>query len=97
SLPADGAGSLMRVGDSVVVEALVSGRTSSRADGLRRAGAKVLDVIPRYGTVTAAVPIADLRAVGQAPGVESVREVQTPMVGDSPGGDADPGTINTCP
>ena len=99
SLPARGAGSLLRLGDSAVVEVRVDGRTYGRVDGLEDAGAgAILNVSPRYRTITAAVPVADLRDVGDAPGVESVTEVLTPMTGAAeslPDGAAT-GTINTC-
>ena len=53
----------MRDGDAVVAEVLVDGNTRAHASDLRGAGATILDVIPRYETIAAAIPIGALRAM----------------------------------
>jgi subtilisin family serine protease len=74
----DGAGSLMRYGERLVVQVRVAGDAQAAADELRAAGAEVLGVSPSYGIVTTAVAPASLEDVGQVPGVEAVTEQLTP-------------------
>ena len=88
----------MRAGDSVVVEALVSGRTSGRADGLRRGGREgarrdppLPDGHRRGRRSPTCAPWARRRA--SSPCTRCRRRWSAAR----PGGDAGPGTINTCP
>jgi Calx-beta domain/Subtilase family len=95
SLPTRGAGSLLRAGSDFVVDV----RARDTSDRLRRAlqasGARILEVSPRYRTVTAAVAASDLRDVAAVRGVQAVTEELTPMTsGISPDGGA--GTSATC-
>src|SRR3954453_18490476 len=55
SLPAAGPGSPLRVGNRVVAEVRFDHGAFAAADGLRAAGARVLDASRRYQTVTVAV------------------------------------------
>ncbi len=96
SLLAHGAGSLLRDGDSLVVEVRVNGKASARTTGLRDAGAEILGVSPRYATITAAVDERELGELARAPGVEWVGEQITPMTGSVGKDDAGSGSINTC-
>ncbi len=97
SLPASGSGSLQRSGDGIVVEVRTSGATNSRVDGLRDAGAEILNVAPRYDVVTASADERELRELAASPGVQSVEEVLAPMIG-SVDDDSGPalGAINPC-
>lgn len=95
SLPASGPASLMRRGDSVVVDVRVANRTRERAAGLEATGARVLSVSGGYRTVTAAIPPSSLRRLAGVPGVVAVSEVLTPMVGAA-GDRPESGAINTC-
>ena len=88
SLPARGAGSLLRRQGSVVVEVRTMGSTRSRVSGLEDAGAETLHVSPRYETITVAVAERELRALAEAPGVEAVTEVLEPMVAEAGKGTA---------
>jgi hypothetical protein len=89
SLPARGAGSLLRAGSDFVVDV----RARSTSDRLRRAlrasGARILAMSGRYRTVTVAVAANDLRRVAALRGVQAVTEELTPTTsGTSPGGGA---------
>jgi subtilisin family serine protease len=77
-----GEGSLLRYGERLVVEVRFAGGAQEGADELRAAGAQVLGVSPRYSIVTAAVAVASLREVAQAPGVEAVMEQLTPATSE---------------
>ena len=97
SLPARGAGSLLRRDGSVVVEVRTTGSTRSRVSGFEDAGAETLHVSPRYETITVAVAERELRALAEAPGVEAVTEVLEPMVaGAGKGTAAVVPPISTC-
>src|SRR5438132_9724386 len=96
SLPAHGAGSLLRRGDRVVVDVKFISGAASHVRDLRSAGARILVVSSRYQTITAAVAPASLRAVARVPGVHSVVEVLTPMVAGT--GPRQPAVVNSvCP
>jgi hypothetical protein len=78
-LPAQGPGSLNRLGDDYITEIRYAG--APPAARLRAAGAKVLHISRRYRTITAAIAREDLRAAADVAGVEAVTEVQVPMSG----------------
>ncbi len=78
-LPASGPGSLVRTGDGVLVEIRFSGDRSLDPAAVRDAGADVAHVASRYDTVTASVPLEDLRALAGVPGVAGVTEVLQPI------------------
>jgi Subtilase family len=82
-LAAQGAGSLLREGNRVLVEVRFDSGAATGVDGLRAAGAKVVDVSPRYQTVTAAVDPADLRDLSSQPRVAAVTAVLTPVTAAS--------------
>jgi hypothetical protein len=86
-LPASGPGSLMRRGRDLVVAVRVSGDANDRADDVRAAGGDVLDVSPRYATITAAIAATRLRDLAGRPGVEAVTEVLQPQLSGCPQGD----------
>ncbi|MGX6449359.1 S8 family serine peptidase, partial [Patulibacter sp. S7RM1-6] len=83
-VPADGPASLSRVGGRVVTEIAVDGSAWARADAIRAAGGRVLNVSTRAATVTAAIDPSDLATVGGLAGVDAVREVRTPIVWGAP-------------
>jgi len=83
-LPASGPMSIPRgPDDSVRVEIVVDDTGGDAIEILRLQGAQFLHVSERYSTITANVPISDLRAVGSSAGVRSVTEVLSPQVGRS--------------
>jgi hypothetical protein len=79
-LPVEGAGSLSREGERVVVEAHFESGALSRLVALEEAGAKVLVASQRYQTVALSVEPADLEAIAEVPGVEVVEPSLRPMV-----------------
>ncbi|HYU60172.1 MAG TPA: S8 family serine peptidase [Solirubrobacterales bacterium] len=89
-LPVRGPGSLTRQGDSVVVELRVAGDARDGSQAARLAGAEILDVSPRYDTISALVAPESLRDLAQVSGVESVTEVLAPIT--SQAGRSDPET-----
>jgi hypothetical protein len=96
SLPSSGPGSLVRVGDRVVVEVRMASVAAGRVDALRSAGAQVEHVSLPYDTVTAAVDPAQLESLAKAPRVLAVTEVLAPIFRATAG---DPGArtaLNTC-
>jgi hypothetical protein len=95
ALPRNGSGSLMHIGDALVVEIRVDGHDHARSAAVAETGADVSHVSHDYDTITAAVDPADLRDVAAVDGVESVTEVLMPMTGGS-FNDADTGANNTC-
>ena len=95
SLLAHGPGSLLRDGDSLIVNVRVAGNARARLAGLKRAGATIVAVASDYDLVSVSVPEGKLRALAAAPGVESVTEELTPMTGGVEG-DSAAGRINTC-
>jgi len=88
-LPAEGPGSLLRVGNRVLVEVRAAGAVAAAGGAVRAAGAEVVDVSRRHETVTAAAAPAELPALGRASGVASVTEVLEPLVfaGPCPSGE----------
>jgi hypothetical protein len=95
SLATRGPGSLMTDRGRPVVDIRVRGDVGDRLAGLREAGAEIIATSPEDRLVSAAIDEADLRAVADAPGVEAVTEVLTPMTGAVEG--AGSGAIDTCP
>lgn len=79
SLAAAGPGSLMRDGNRVLVEVRFDRGAAAGAEDLRAAGAEVVNVSPRYQTVTVAAKPAELRALNGVPGVAGAREVLKPI------------------
>jgi len=86
SLPLDGAGSLLRSRDRVLVDVRFRRRAGSRVAALTAAGAKIVHVSRRYQTVTVWVAPKALHTVARLDGVASVTEQLAPMVAVS--GDA---------
>jgi hypothetical protein len=95
ALAQSGAGSLMHLGDALVVEIRVDGHDHARSVDVAATGANVTHVSHDYVTITAAVDPADLREVAAVDGVESVTEVLMPMTGADLEG-PDSGANNTC-
>ncbi len=80
SLAAEGPGSLLREGNRVLAEVRFESGAAAATDALRAAGAKVVDVSPRYQTVTVAAKPAELPAIGEVARVGGVTEVLTPII-----------------
>src|SRR5665811_49438 len=80
SLASDGPGSLLREGNRLLVEVSFDRGAAAGAGGLRAAGSEVVDVNPRYQTVTVAAKPSELRRLSGVPRVTSAREVLTPLV-----------------
>ena len=85
SLAAEGPGSLVRDGNRVLVEVRFDQGAAAGAGDLRDAGAEVINVSPRYQTVTVAAKPDELRALNSVPRVRGVTEVLQPI------------TASTCP
>ncbi|MBV8713248.1 MAG: PKD domain-containing protein, partial [Solirubrobacterales bacterium] len=84
SLPASGPGSLVRLGDQVVVTARVSSTAPDVVQTFRDAGARIVTVNARYGMVTVAVAPADLQRVTAIPAVRSVQPQLQPLTAAQP-------------
>src|SRR3712207_1785387 len=67
-LPAQGPGSLPRLGDRVGVQVFFTRGAAAAGDELRAAGADVRFVSRRYQSVSAMVDPANLRAIADVPG-----------------------------
>ena len=80
SLAAEGPGSLLREGNRVLAEVRFESGAAAAAEDLRAAGAKVVDISPRYQTVTVAAKPDELTAIGEVPRVGGVTEVLAPIV-----------------
>src|SRR5947209_7783055 len=104
SLPAAGPGSMLRLGDKIVATARVSSTSASVVQAIAGAGAQVLAVSARYGTVTFAMPTTNLESVAAVPTVRSVQPELKPIT-SGPGslslgqssGQADPTNAASCP
>ncbi len=83
SLAPEGPGSLLREGNRVLVEVRFDRGAASAIDDLRATGAKILNVSPRYQTVTVAAKPAALPALSSVPRVAGVTEVLTPFTAES--------------
>ncbi len=79
SLPGRGPGSLLRDGDRLLVNIRVASTAGEVLDAIRAAGAEIVSVNGRFGTVDAAVLADDLRALAAASGVEYVGEDLEPL------------------
>lgn len=83
SLAAEGPGSLLREGNRVLVEARFDHGAAAGAEDLRAAGAKVLNISPRYQTITIAAKPSELPALSAIPRLESATEVLAPITYES--------------
>ena len=83
SLAAEGPGSLLRDGNRVLVEVRFDHGAAAGVDDLRAAGAKIVDVSPRYQTVTVAAKPDELRTLSDVPRVAAATEVLTPFASAS--------------
>jgi len=90
SVATQGPGSLVREGNRVLVEVRFDRGAAVGAGDLRAAGAKVLNVSPRYQTVTVAAKASELGALSSVPRVANVNEVLAPIVH----GAGDPGPVS---
>jgi hypothetical protein len=79
SVPADGPGSPLRVGNRVVAEVRFDRGALASLDRLRAAGARVLGASRRYQTATVAARPGRLDALDALDGVESADVVLTPV------------------
>ncbi len=75
-----GPGSLLRVGDGVLVEVAFDHGAVARRGKMRAAGGRVVDVSRPYQVAAVAIPPEDLPALTSVPGVEAVEPVRTPIV-----------------
>ncbi len=79
-LASEGAGSLLRDGNRVLVYVRFSHDAAGSVEGLRAAGAEIVNVSGRYQTVTVAAKPDELQDLTAVPGVAGVREVLAPVV-----------------
>ena len=83
SLPAQGAGSLMRnTRGRLLVYIRMADVSEPQLQTLRAAGAQIVHVSSRYQVVTAYVDAATLTSIADLTAVQSVEEALAPMVGD---------------
>ncbi|HXS46653.1 MAG TPA: hypothetical protein VN756_04250, partial [Solirubrobacterales bacterium] len=75
SLAPEGPGSLLREGNRILAEVRFDHGAAAGAGDLRAAGARVIDVSPRYQTVTVAVKPSELRRLSGVPGIAGATEV----------------------
>lgn len=83
SLAPGGPGSLLREGNRVLVEVRFDRGAAGAVDDLRATGAKIVNVSPRYQTVTVAAKPAALPALSSVPRVAGATEVLTPFIAES--------------
>jgi Subtilase family len=83
SLAPEGPGSLLREGNRVLVEVRFGRGAVAGVGDLRAAGAKIVNVSPRYQTVTVAAKPAALPALSGVPRVAAATEVLTPFTAES--------------
>ncbi len=83
SLAAEGPGSLLRDGNRVLVEVRFDRGAAAAVGDLRAAGAKIVNVSPRFQTVTVAAKPAALPALSGVPRVAAATEVLTPFTSES--------------
>jgi hypothetical protein len=79
SLLSEGPGSLVREGNRVLVEVRFDHGAAAGVEDLRAAGAEVVNVSPRYQTVTVAAKPDELRQLSGVPRVVGAREVLRPI------------------
>lgn len=82
SLASEGPGSLLREGNRVLVEVRFDRGAAAAVDDLRATGAKIVNVSPRYQTVTVAAKLAALPALSGVPRVAGATEVLTPFTAE---------------
>ena len=83
SLPAQGAGSLVRnARGQLLVYIRMVDVSQTQLQTLRAAGAQIVHVSSRYRVVTAYVDAATLTSIADLTAVQSVEEALAPMVGD---------------
>jgi hypothetical protein len=80
SLAPEGPGSLLRAGNRVLVDVRFDSGAGASLDALRGAGAEIVNVSPRYQTVTAAATPASLNEIGRISGVQAVTENLAPLI-----------------
>ena len=83
SLAAEGPGSLLRTGNRVLVEVRFDRGAAAAVEDLRATGAKIVNVSPRYQTITVAARPAALPALSGVPRVAGATEVLTPFTAES--------------
>jgi subtilisin family serine protease len=83
SLARSGPGSLLREGNRVLVEVRFDRGAAAAVGDLRAAGAKILNVSPRYQTVTVALKPGQLTGLNGIPRVAGASEVLTPITSSS--------------
>ncbi|MET0304775.1 MAG: S8 family serine peptidase [Solirubrobacterales bacterium] len=79
SLASTGPGSLLRDGNRVLVEVRFDQGAAASVDELRSAGAKIVNVSPRYQVVTVAAKPSELPQLSDVPRVAGAIEVLTPV------------------
>lgn len=79
----EGPGSLLREGNRVLVEVRFDHGAAGAVDDLRAAGAKIVNVSPRYQTVTVAAKPSELEGLATAPDAAAATEVLTPIASAS--------------
>src|SRR4249919_2706723 len=79
SLAARGPGSLLRDGDRVLVDVRFGAGAATAAPALRASGAEIVQVSPRYQTVTVAARPAALPGIAGLDRVEGVTELLAPL------------------
>jgi hypothetical protein len=80
SLAPEGPGSLLRAGNRVLVDVRFDSGAGASLDALRGAGAEIVNVSPRYQTVTVAATPASLKEIGRVAGVQAVTENLAPLI-----------------
>jgi hypothetical protein len=78
SLPGEGAGTQLREGDRVIVEAHFEAGAIAALEAVKAGGAKVLNASRLYQTLTLSIAPADLPALAAVPGVAAVTPVLAP-------------------
>jgi hypothetical protein len=86
SLAASGPGSLLREGNRLVVDVRYDSGAVAGVEALQAAGAEIINVSPRYQTVTIAARLADLSQIADLPRVGGVTQVLSPIVRADCGG-----------
>jgi hypothetical protein len=85
-LPGEGAGTLVREGGRVIVEARFDAGAAAAVEVVEATGAKVIDVSRRYQTLVLSVAPAELPALAAVPGVTGVAPSLAPEVAALGGG-----------
>jgi hypothetical protein len=91
-LPAEGAGTLVRDGGRVIVEARFASGAASAVEAVQATGAQVLNVSRLYQTLVLSVVPAGLPALAAVPGVVAVTPSLAPEVAALGGADAEADT-----